>query len=416
MAEDPRPGETAQETAAPDAAAIEPGAPVPPDAIDSELIRLPAPRPRRSPILAAAVIGLGGLLLYRLHGDIGYALRPTTPVDLGQARAAAAGLAAAEGSYVMVRGMPDYRNAVALEAKGERSRGQIFRLLGTGSRLLVSTGNPAERPRQEPLFSGRLRRFDDLPHAATLRGFYEREARTLRALDLQRLRALPAGALPTPLRMQDRAGEDVQLDSGDELLIGVAFPQDVRVLLPKSKFPSEPDARQEVRRLGLPAGPGVETRDDYGYVLRLPEDGKEREAAVARIDAQGLIFQGRVETYRAPLSKVAVAPEGLVLPGPKELRQPTVYAPAAPGASGAEEPGHLVPVADEGRTLLPWARLRAVEISEPVAVAADAFVILEQETPQSVRWTLAVFGLLVLSIAFNLWYLWRGVKTWRQAA
>ena len=155
MADNPRLGEpkslSEQDTAAPDAAGIEPGAPIPPDAIDSELVRLPPPRPRRSPILAVAVVGLGLLLLYRLHGDIGYALRPATPVDLGQARTATAALPGAASGHVSVRGMPDYRNAVAFDAKGERARGQVFRLLGTGSRLLVATGNPAERPRLDPL-------------------------------------------------------------------------------------------------------------------------------------------------------------------------------------------------------------------------------------------------------------------------
>ena len=57
------------------------------------------------------------------------------------------------------------------------------------------------------------------------------------------------------------------MSKDQELLIDVLFDEDVRVLLSKEKFPSEQDARYEVERLGLPHGPGIETRDGFGYCL-----------------------------------------------------------------------------------------------------------------------------------------------------
>src|SRR5262245_46896385 len=84
MAED----KSAPGDAAADPAPAEPGAPIPADAVDPELLRLPLPRLRRSPVLAVAVILLCGLVLYRLRGDLQYGLAGSAPVDLGDARAA----------------------------------------------------------------------------------------------------------------------------------------------------------------------------------------------------------------------------------------------------------------------------------------------------------------------------------------
>lgn len=392
----------ANETAPPDAAQAEPGAPIPEDAIDSELLRLPPPRPPRSPMVAVAVVLLGCLLLYRLHVDLLYALQPSTPVELGDARAAAL----RPETFVSVRGMPDHRNTLAFEAKGDRTRSQLFRLLGTRSRVLVVTVDPAARPGLDNRFVGRARAFDSLPYAASIRDFYDHKARTLRALDLAALGALPPGPLPVPFTAPDRSGEPLALGAGDELLLSVRFPADVRVLAQKTKVPSEPDARHEVERLGAPVGPAVETRDGYGYVLRVSE-GPAREALIARLEERGLLFRQRIETYRVPLGQVRIGPEGLTLPGPAALPQPVVYEQAG---------DRLQPAPGAATTVLPLSQILSVQVSEPVTVAKDAMVILEGESPTAWRWTLPVAVLLLLFIAFNLWYLWRGLSKRQEAS
>jgi hypothetical protein len=415
--------------------ALEPGAPIPPDAVDPELLKLPVPLPRRHPLVAVAVLAVAGLLLYRLRGDISYALKPSQPVELGGAAAAlkSGELARNIDGYVRLSGMPDRRNGLAFDPKGRRTRYHVFRLLGTGTRVFVSApATPlAEAANQ---FTGRLRRFDDVSFADAVTAAYG-QTLALRALDLPKLKALPPGPLPQPLSTLDRAGEALTVDKDRELLIDVLFADDVRVLLSKEKFPSEPDARYEVERLGVLHGPGLETRDGFGYVLRLPPVGPERQKLLAHLDSQGMFFQRRLETYRVPAASVHVTPTGLQIPGPDGLPQPVRYqAPPAPAAPEAAPAGGqaapaptataqagaapaaadatsklLVPLKEQA-TLLSWEQVQSVQISEPLTVPPDAVLLLDGEVPAGSMWTLPVALLLLCFIGFNVWYLLRSLS------
>lgn len=413
---------------------LDPGAPIPPDAVDPELLKLPVPLPRRHPLVAVAVLIVAGLLLYRLRGDISYALKPAEPVDVGNAAAALkiGKLAQHVDGYVRLGGMPDRRNALAFDPKGGRIRNHVFRLLGTGTRVFVAqVGTPmADADNQ---FTGRLRRFDEVSFADAVSAAYG-QTLAMRALDLGRLKALPGGPLAQPLQTLDRAGEPISVDKDRELLIDVLFVDDVRVLLSKEKFPSEPDARYEVERLGVVHGPGLETRDGFGYVLRLPTQGAERQKLLAQLDAQGMFFQRRVETYRVPAASVQVTQAGLQIPGPDALPQPVRYqAPAPPPApvpaqapagapsgttqapaaatspaASTETAKLLVPIKEQA-TLLGWDQVQAVQLSEPLTVPGDALLLLDGESPSGAMWTLPIALLLLLFVAFNVWYLLRAL-------
>lgn len=445
MAEDPStPSETAKDATAgsadetgspgspPSVESLPPGAPIPPDAIDPELLRLPVRRAPRHPGIAVAVLLIGALLLYRMRADVRYALQPGEPAELGAAAEARNKLAEHEGGFVRIAGLPDHKNALAFDPKGGRARSQIFRILGTGSRVFVTS--LVERPAPyENRFTGRLRRFDDLHFADTVRGAWQ-QTQALRAIDLGKLRALPTGALPAPLSTLDRAGEPLSVADTQELLIDVLFPDDVRLLLSKEKFPSEPDARHEVERLGplVAHGPGIETRDGFGYVLRLPPPGPDRQRLLAQIDAMGIWLWHRVESYRVPLRALQNTPAGLMLPGPDALPQPVRYqpsvlptpapvpAPAAPPAGtpappaaspppASTEPRLLVAEKDQN-TLILWEHVQSVQVTEPLGVPADAWVVIDGETPRSQLFMLPLGALLVLFMAFNVWYLLRSLR------
>ncbi len=421
-------------------AALEPGAPVPPDAIDPELLKLSVPLPRRHPLVAVAVLLVGALLLYRMRTDLTYAMQPAAPRELGEAAVAlrSGKLAEAAGGYVRVSGLPDRRNALAFDPKGSRLRTQVFRILGTGgaaSKVLVATPGVAAQLADNH-FTGRLRRFDEVYFADAVADYFK-QTQALRALDLGRLKALPAGPLPQPLATTDRSGEPLQVGKDQELLIDVLFADDLRVLLSKDKFPSEPDARREIERVGLPHGPGIETKDGFGYVLRLPPHGLARQRVLAQIDGLGIWLWHRIETYRVPLGALSVTPAGLVLPGPDALAQPVRYqltaAPpppageAPPGAGAADAAAGTAPTAGaeppaaappgtqqlapqkEQTTVLLWEQVQAVQVSEPLTVPADAWLILDGESPRSALWTLPVSALLALFMAFNIWYLLRSL-------
>ena len=323
-------------------AAYDPGAPIPPDALDPELLKLSVPPTRRNPLVAVAVLLVGALLLYKMRTDLAYALQPQQPQELGEAAEAlkAGKLAAAAGGYVRISGLPDRRNALAFDPKGSRLRTQVFRILGTGgaaSQVIVATPG-VSAVLAENRFTGRLRRFEDVYFADAVADYFK-QTQVLRALDLGKLRALPVGPLPQTLTTTDRAGEPLQVAKDQELLVDVLFADDLRVLLSKDKFPSEPDARREIERVGLPHGPGIETKDGFGYVLRLPAQGLERQRVLAQIDALGIWLWHRIETYRLPLGALSVTPAGLVLPGPDALTQPARYQLTASTEPGARARG-----------------------------------------------------------------------------
>lgn len=405
----PRSGSGASTPDGSPADAPHPGAPIAPDAVDPELIRLSLPLPRRHPGVAIAVLLVGALLLYRLRADLHYAMQPATASDLGSAPAALKGgqLAGAVEKYVSISGMPDHRNGLAFDPKGGRVRVQVFRLLGTSSRVYVATP-AAPSPPFLNKWTGRLRRFDEVSYAEALRSAWH-ETLVMRALDLSKLRALPAGTLPTPLSISDRAGEPIQVASQQDLLIDVLFEDDLRVLLSKDKFPSEGDARHEVERLGLLHGPGVETKDGYGYVLRLPKSAPERQRILAQIDAQGIWLWHRIETFRVPAAAVQLTPAGLMLPGPDSLAQPIRYTEQAPSDAAQAIPHQLV-AQKEPNTLLRWEQVQSVLISEPLNVPPGALLLIDGETPRSLLFTLPLAGLLLLFMGFNVWYLARSLR------
>ena len=382
---------------------LEPGAPIPPDAVDPELLRLPQPRLTRHPGVALAVVLLGGLLCFRLRADLAYSLQSDAPQELGAVRDALAAGRLVPGSYARIAGMPDYRNALAFDARGARARSTLFRVLGSDSRVLVVAGeDPGPAPQSR--FAGRLRRLDDLSYAETLRGYFQERAAVLRALDLGAVAAAPAGALA--LAQRDRAGQPLALAPQTELLLQVVFPDDVRVLLSKDKFPAEADAARDVARLGLPQGPGVETRDGFGYVLRLPS-GPARQQTIVQIDGRGYLYQARVETYRAPVAQLKLGGGALELPGPAALPQPARYAPGAPPQDKT-----LTEVREAATRLLlapsadgqPY--VDAMQVREALRPPADALVLVSGESPGSLRpWLWPLFGLLLAFMGFNLWYL-----------
>ena len=82
----------------------------------------------------------------------------------------------------------------------------------------------------------------------------------------------------------------------------------------------------------------------------------------------------------------------------------SLWPPAGPAA-----PGQLAPQKEQTTVLL-WDQVQAVQVNEPLTVPADAWLILDGESPRSALWTLPVSVLLALFMAFNIWYLLRSLS------
>lgn len=372
-----------------------PESPLPDDAEDAaEFARIPPSRRPRSPLVAAAVIGLGGLLLVHQLDDTRFALGSATPIDLGDARAlGAAGVARLEDNrLVAVRGQPDLRNALLFEPKGDRYRRSFFRLLGTDTRLLVRADETSTRHSLDDRIVGRLRRFDRIPWAEQVREYYAGKVQVTRFVDLERLKLrLGPGGGQQPLT--DRAGDVLALPNTEPVAVEVDFPEDLRVSLAKKQYPIEEDARHELERLGFPVAATGATADWYLYVLRV--ERPKRDALLKQLEEHEWPFAARRERFRASAGDLALDAEGalsipFLAPNPPEyLADGLALKPRPPAA----------------RTSLPWARVASVQVAAPVTIPRDAFILVENELPGDYLWTLALDALLVLFLAFNSWLL-----------
>jgi hypothetical protein len=341
----------------------EPGAPS-----DDEFASLaPAPRPR-SPLVALAVIALAGVLGWHLRDDLVYALRPRAAVDLGDARKLAAPFV--DNTYVTVRGQPDRRNALAIEPKGGRDRQLFFRLLGTGTRLLVRALPPERRVDLDEQWSGRLRRVDALSYAPSLREYYANEVRAARYLALDGFRAaLQSGHFD---ELRDRTGEPLTLAPSSTLGIDVLFADRLQVTLPKEKFPSEADARHELERLGLTPSPLDGTDEVFRYFVDAP--AAKRNEVVAKLESSGIGFAVDASHLENRLEELSLVGD--------TLRRGT-------------------------KDVVPWAAVQAVSVDAPIRIADDAWVVAEGESPESFLWAPALLVMLAAFAVFNVWYLAR---------
>lgn len=358
----------------------------PPQSDEDEFAGIaPTPR-RRSPVSALVVIGLAGVLIWHLRADLTYAFRSRTAHDLGDARSfAGRGAVLEDNTYVSAKGQPDRRNALFIEPRGEKSREAFFRLLGTGSSVLVRETDTARKPKLADAWTGRLRRLDALPWSAAMREYFVRDVTAQRYLTRETLQT----AVGKPaIEVKDRAGEALKLDANTELAIDSTDADKIEVLLPRDKFPTLADAQHELDQMGLPAQPGYGTADAFGVLIDAPKD--KRNAILSRLEDKELAFQLAQVRYLAKLSALSAGAGGLSIANAEVLRPDGVRVPSLARPA-----------------VLPWAAVQAASVSEPLHIAADAWVLTEGEAPSRFWWAPLLAALLVAFAAFNVWYLVR---------
>jgi hypothetical protein len=361
-----------------------------PEADEEEFARIPAsPAPRRSPVMALAVIAVAVVLLAHLAADTRYALHRGPVRDLGDARAVAEGTLTADVP-VSVTGVPDFRDALLFEPKGDSYRRAFFPMLGTGARLLVRADETSTRHDLDGRFVGRLRRFDALPYAEQVRAYYKEKVRATRLLDVDSLRRALAPGAPPLREVVDRIGERIPVAAPvPAVTVVVNYPDEVLLSLPKDKFPVEEDARHEATRLGVWIGPGRETKDAYLYPARVPPVG--RDAFLDGLEAKGFAFSAHREEIAQPLGALRTVGDELEM--------------GALPSTGRDGVG----VAQKGPVRVPWANVASVQLAAPILIPEEAWVVVENELPGDFTWTLALDGLLVFFVAFNLWRLTRSL-------
>jgi hypothetical protein len=366
------------------------------------------PRARgRHPLVAGAGALLAFFLVFHSRRELRYALLPAEPLDLGTARATfGAGKIPAdlENRYVRTSGLPDRESALELDTKGSWVFSQLFRVLGTGDRLFLHRREsplPAARAEADS-FEGRLMRVDDLPFAAAIRRYFATHVAATHFFAPEVFaRAMAARHAGEPLTVVDRSADAVTLVEGETVAIDVAQPDEVRIGLPRTRFPTEDDARaaltsrggEVVKSLGAIKASASASAPEAGPLSATPEPperwtfltkfpASQRQAAldaIGNLDRLVDIRDAR-QTIEVKVADVEAAPSGdLVAAGGLIVR---------PGQGAAQR--------------LPAASIAAIHTLAPVVIPDDAYLLVEGEAPREHLPTIFLALILVMFGAVNL--------------
>jgi hypothetical protein len=153
-------------TSPPIAAEPEPGAPVPRDAVDPDLIKLARTRTRIGVITAAAVVALSVYFILRLGPDRAFGGEPDTPRAVALADVAAGKIA--DNSHVSLEADPMVSHAIRTAQSSGELGYRVVPVRGTGERVWLALPGDSWTPPALKAYSGRLRRIEDLPFARVL--------------------------------------------------------------------------------------------------------------------------------------------------------------------------------------------------------------------------------------------------------
>lgn len=369
----------------------------------------PAPRrPRRSPVIDLAVIGLGGYLLVWMFGDVRYFLQGSEPRDLGDAAPLVEkGLPDdLSEKYVVLRGTPDVQHAARMRLD-DRTIG-FLRIVEGGGRLFAAIPRDGETaPNQfEGTFAGRMRRLGDSPNFPAIQQHFDAERiveeRDATAATL--LAALQAGS-GDRLRVADTAGQNITLGPKDSVTLVVEQP-DAQLQLGRSSFDSEAAAEAAVAALGVPYVKPAEQKSNLFYVFfaRLPQ--ADRAAAQEKLSAAAVIPQdAKPADPRVGAVVIPWTTSYLVTAGALSLHDGKfAFVPGDNARPGfVLQDGTLVPrPLQDGRLVLDPSEVRAVRLEQPVVVDPAGYLVEVGVHPRDRSLELAMWLLVLVVVGWNM--------------
>lgn len=363
-----------------------------------------APRPRRSPIIDIAVIGLGGYLLFWMFGDVRYFMQGSEPRDLGDAAALVQkGLDGENLSeqFVVLRGTPDVQHAARMKIK-ERTIGYL-RLVEGGGRLFAAIPRDgAAAPNQfEGRFEGRMRRLGDSPNFAAIQQHFDAE-RIVEERDATAAALLAAlgSRRGDGLEIADDAGRTFALGSKETVTL-VVEQADAQAQLGRNSFASAAEAEAAVAALGVPYFTPAEQKNGLFYTFYVRVPAAERDAVQAKLAAAGTIppdakpADARVGAAVIPWMTSHLVPAGEL----SAVDGKFSFVPGDPGRAGfVVQDGKLAPrPLQDGKLVVDPAEVRAVRLERPVRVDPSGYLIEVGVRPHD-RWLELAMWLLVLAV------------------
>jgi hypothetical protein len=365
-----------------DHAAREPGAPVPRDAIDPELVKLARTRPKIGAITAAAVVVLCGFFMFRLGADRRFAGEPEAPRAVALADVAAGKVA--DERYVSFEAEPMMSHAIRVA----RTRGEpglrVAPVRGTGERVwLVLSGDGWERPTLKA-HTGRLRRIGELPFAGVLDAHATAYPRPTFA-SAASVRAAFAGGPVTTV-----AGDQIAVADADRVAFDVVDPGRATIVatFTGKRDPSEGDP-----------GHGPLT-DAALWIAELGKHGVTATVSSTPAEIDAVLGQARLDVAM-PVADVTARLEAAKLWAAR-VERVTRHHETTWGALRASPAGAF---AADGGPPVPDAHVHLVGLYVQRGVPGDALALLVGEKPADYWYVLpltVVLGIIGLLFAWAL--------------
>jgi hypothetical protein len=352
--------------------AVDPGAPIPKDQIDPDLIKLKRARPKIGIVTAAGMVFLCAFFIMKLNADRTFSGEDDTP-RLVQVADVAAGKVELE-SFVEIPAEPMMSHAIRA-AKGKNDPGlRVTPVRGTNERVwLVLDGVGWDEPVTSNRYAGRLRPLTDMPFAAAVREHASRNPRPVFATATAVRGGFASGALKTV------DGDDLQVRDADRVAFDVVDPNLSTIIATFAPGTPEHAAlldagawQKAIEALGIKATP-------------LRPDEKDTALGQVRFDTQ------------QPVAEVTTKLEGAKLWSAR-VESVTRHLETTWGAlKGSSPSGFTV-----ASTTIPDAQLDLIGIYVTRAIPADAYALIVNEIPQDYWYILpitivvGVFGLLFL--------------------
>ena len=194
----------------------EPGAPVKPDAIDPELIKLKRARPKIGVITAAGIVFLCAVFLVRLQPDRRFSGSDKEPVKVGTDDIIGGGVGLDQ--LISVQAEPLISHAIrTTQAKGSLGM-RVVPIRGTDDRLWLVVSGDGWDPPAKDRYVGRLRKLDDLAFAKSVQDFAAEHPRPVFAAAVAIRAGFASGKVAT------LTGDQVAVADGDAIALDVIDP------------------------------------------------------------------------------------------------------------------------------------------------------------------------------------------------
>jgi hypothetical protein len=347
----------------------EPGAPIPKDALDPELIKLSRPRPKVGVITAAGLVFLSVFFLWRLNPDRRFSRAGDTPQKVHVSDVLAGKVAS--DAFIALEAEPLIAHAIrATNAKGTLGL-RVVPARGTGERLwIVLSGEGYDPPTLGP-YVGRLRRLSELPFATAIGEYANAHPRPVFAT----ASAVRAGL--TSSKVTTVAGETVTVGANDKVAFDVVDPSTVTIVCALNE--RLPNAAAWTKAL---AGAGI-----------TPKGAPQATTEQVKYEVTGSVSELTTKLQAASLWAARV--------DPVTRHYDTTWGALA----GSSPAGFTV-----NGTTIPDSELDLVGLYVARGIHADAYALITGEKPADYWYVLPVaIALAVIALIFA-WVLVRAVK------